>query len=67
MIQGMLKNRRRDIYLLFNLKPINTGRKLTEDLVGLLVVLKLSRYEISQISQGLGVIQDLLRLLDGVE
>ena len=54
--------RRGATYFLFGLKALNDGSKLSEDLVGLLVVLNLSRDQLGKIAQRLGGVEDLRRL-----
>lgn len=46
-------------YLLLDLQRIHSRSKLAEDLIRLLVELKLSGDQIGQVAQGLGGIKDL--------
>jgi hypothetical protein len=51
--------RRGATYFLFGLQALNDGSELSKDLVGLLVVLNLSRDQLGQIAQRLGGVEDL--------
>lgn len=45
--------------LLFDLQPIDDGRKIAQNLVGLLVELHLRGDQLSQVAQRLGAVKDL--------